>query len=63
MAHTCNQIRNEDMVATSHMFYVTSSQNVTAYIPGLSRILPPLPVRLQKPKDVAWWHSPHSKVR
>lgn len=58
----CNQTR-EDMAATSRGCYVTSSQDVIVYAPKLSRILPPLPVRLQKLKDVAWWHSPTSKVR
>lgn len=59
----CIQTRSEDMAATSHMCYVTSTQQVTVYALRLSRILPPLPVRLQKLKDVAWWHSPTSKVR
>lgn len=46
----CNQIRSEDVAAASHIRYVTSSQNTTVYTSKLSRILPPLPVRLQKAK-------------
>lgn len=58
-----NQMKSDDTAATSHTHCVTSSQNVTVYIPKISRILPPLPVRLQKWKDVVCWHSLTFKMR